>query len=78
VNRRIDASCHPTVAGSSRLAEASVVTPSDTNGAFNRAPSPMKTMSQWGRIVSPMPTPTPLTAASSGFGNDSSTGISWR
>ena len=41
-----------------------------------RALRAMSTRSQWSSIVSPIPTPMPFTAATMGFGNASSTGMS--
>ena len=70
-----EAACHPIRCGSSSDPAASVVTPRVTNGTLSRAPSAIHTMSQWGRIVAPMPSPNPFTAASSGLSNASSTGI---
>ena len=75
VNRTSAARCQPMVAGMSTLADASVVTPREMNGALSRASVDMNTRSQCRSMVSPMPTPTPLTAASTGLGKVSRTGM---
>ena len=69
LNSTHEARCHPICCGNSRLLAASGATPSGQNGARKRAVLDTSARSQWARIVNPMPTPRPLTAAISGLSN---------